>query len=147
MPQPVTPGGDCQGIAQPGQGFFQGVGTLAPYLPGRVMVRPEPRGQGCANVHEPALAALGDASGDFHLALDAPHVRPVEPQYFFAPQATQDDVTKFLEANKLTIAAGPAAGGFYKVRVAVTGLPKAELANIVKKLQQDKVVGFIATTE
>jgi hypothetical protein len=29
----------------------------------------------------------------------------------------------------------------------VTGIPKGELANIVKKLQQDKVVGFIATTE
>ena len=65
----------------------------------------------------------------------------------FAPQATQDDVTKFLEANKLSIAAGPMAGGLYKVRVAVIGLPKAELATIVKKLQGDKVVGFIATTE
>jgi len=65
----------------------------------------------------------------------------------FAPQASSDDVTKFLEANKLSIAAGPMASGLYKVRVAVTGLPKAELANIVKKLQQDKVVGFIATTE
>lgn len=65
----------------------------------------------------------------------------------FAPQATNDDVTKFLQANKLSIASGPMAGGLYKVRVAVTGLPKAELANIVKKLQQDKVVNFIATTE
>jgi len=65
----------------------------------------------------------------------------------FAPQATQDDVTKFLAANKLSIASGPMAGGLYKVRVAVTGLPKAELATIVKKLQGDKVVTFIATTE
>jgi hypothetical protein len=65
----------------------------------------------------------------------------------FAPQASSDDITKFLEANKLSIAAGPMAGGLYKVRVAVTGIPKGELANIVKKLQQDKVVGFIATTE
>ena len=65
----------------------------------------------------------------------------------FAPQATQDDVTKFLTANKLSIASGPMAGGLYKVRVAVTGLPKAELATIVKKLQADKVVTFIATTE
>ena len=65
----------------------------------------------------------------------------------FAPQATSDDVTKFLAANKLSVAAGPMAGGLYKVRVAVTGLPKAELANIVKKLQEDKVVTFIATTE
>jgi hypothetical protein len=65
----------------------------------------------------------------------------------FAPQASSDDITKFLEANRLSIAAGPMAGGIYRVRVAVTGLPKAELANIVKKLQENKVVGFIATTE
>jgi hypothetical protein len=65
----------------------------------------------------------------------------------FAPQASSDDITKFLEANKLSIAAGPMAGGLYKVRVAVTGIPKGELANLVKKLQADKVVGFIATTE
>jgi len=65
----------------------------------------------------------------------------------FAPQASSDDITKFLEANKLSIAAGPMAGGLYKVRVAVTGIPKGELANIVKKLQQDKVIGFIAATE
>lgn len=65
----------------------------------------------------------------------------------FAPQATQDDVTKFLEANKLSIAAGPMTGGLYKVRVAVTALPKAELAEIVKKLQENKLVTFIATTE
>ncbi len=39
----------------------------------------------------------------------------------FAPQATQDDVTKFLEANKLSIAAGPMTGGLYKVRVVDDG--------------------------
>jgi len=65
----------------------------------------------------------------------------------FAPQASSDDITKFLEANKLSIAAGPMAGGMYRVRVGMTGIPKGELANIVKKLQENKVVGFIATTE
>ena len=65
----------------------------------------------------------------------------------FAPQASSDDVTKFLEANTLAIVSGPMAGGLYKVRVAVTGIPKAELARIVKKLQEDKAVGFIAATE
>jgi len=65
----------------------------------------------------------------------------------FAPQASSDDITRFLEANRLSIAAGPMAGGLYKVRVAVTGIPKAELARIVKKLQEDKVVNFIAATE
>jgi hypothetical protein len=29
----------------------------------------------------------------------------------------------------------------------MTGIPKAELARIVKKLQEDKVVSFIATIE
>lgn len=65
----------------------------------------------------------------------------------FAPQATADDINKFLEANKLSIVSGPASGGLYRVRVAVTGLPKEELATIVKKLRENKVVGFIATTE
>ncbi len=65
----------------------------------------------------------------------------------FAPQASSDDITKFLEANKLQVAAGPMAGGLYKVRVSMTGLPKDELARIVKQLQGDKVVGFIATIE
>jgi hypothetical protein len=65
----------------------------------------------------------------------------------FAPQASQDDVTKFLETNKLQVASGPMAGGLYKVRVSMTGLPKDALAEIVKKLQEDKVVTFIATTE
>ena len=65
----------------------------------------------------------------------------------FAPQASSDDITKFLEANKLSIVAGPMAGGLYQVRVAVTGIPKGELANIVKRLQQDKIIDFIAATE
>jgi hypothetical protein len=65
----------------------------------------------------------------------------------FAPQATQDDVTKFLESNKLSIASGPMAGGLYKVRVSMTTLPKNDLSALVKKLQENKIVGFIATTE
>jgi anti-sigma factor RsiW len=65
----------------------------------------------------------------------------------FAPRATATDITKFLEANKLSIAAGPAPGGMYRVRLAVTGLPKAELAKAVKQLEQDKAVEFIAAVE
>jgi len=65
----------------------------------------------------------------------------------FAPHASADDITKFLAANKLQVAAGPVAGGFYRVRVADTKLPKEELGRIVKKLQDDKVVSFIATVQ
>jgi anti-sigma factor RsiW len=65
----------------------------------------------------------------------------------FQPQATAADVTKFLETNKLSIADGPSAGGLYRVRIAAKGTPKADLERILKTLQDDKVVGFIAVTQ
>jgi hypothetical protein len=65
----------------------------------------------------------------------------------FAPQATAADITRFLDANKLSIAGGPAPGGLYRVRVAATALPKAELSQVLKQLQQDKAVEFIAAVE
>ncbi len=65
----------------------------------------------------------------------------------FAPQASAEDVTKFLETNKASLVSGPMPGGLYRIRVAVTSLPKDELARIVKRLQEDKTVGFIATAE
>lgn len=64
----------------------------------------------------------------------------------FQPQATSADVTKFLEANKLSLAGGPATGGLYRVRVAEKALPKADLDRIVNTLQRDKVVSFVAAT-
>lgn len=69
-------------------------------------------------------------------------------QIRFNPQATAADITEFLVANKATIAAGPSAGtGMYRVRVSMTGMPKEQLAEIVKRLQQDKVVGLAAPAE
>ena len=97
-----------------------------------------------------SLAIKETKTGGYETA-SAPTNPPVGEGAFtlirFAPQATQDDVTKFLEANKFSMASGPMAGGLYKVRVSMTALPKADLANLVKKLQGDKVVTFIATTE
>jgi hypothetical protein len=97
-----------------------------------------------------ASIAIKEKSAGGYVTASAPSTDPGVGAFTlirFAPQATQDDVTKFLDANKFAITAGPLPGGFYKVRVAVTGLPKAELAAVVKKLQEDKTVGFIATTE
>jgi len=65
----------------------------------------------------------------------------------FQPQVTAADVTKFLETNKLNIADGPSAGGLYRIRIAAKGTPKADLDRILKTLQDDKVVGFIAVTQ
>lgn len=65
----------------------------------------------------------------------------------FQPQADAADITQFLETNKLSIADGPSAGGLYRVRVAAGKLAKADLARIVRTLQDNRVVGFIAMTE
>jgi hypothetical protein len=65
----------------------------------------------------------------------------------FQPQVNAAEIASFLEANKLSIVEGPFGGQLYRVRVATTKLAKAELTDIVKRLQDDKVVGFIAMTE
>jgi anti-sigma factor RsiW len=64
----------------------------------------------------------------------------------FAPQATMDDINKFLEMNHFNVVAGPSGGGLYKVRVAENPLPSADLGALMQKLQKDKVVGFVAPT-
>src|SRR5947209_9326405 len=61
----------------------------------------------------------------------------------FAPEATTGDVNKLLENYKITIVDGPSGGGVYTVRLAVTGMPKEELARTVKTLQDESVVRFI----
>ena len=64
----------------------------------------------------------------------------------FAPDATAADITKFLEDSKAVVVDGPKAG-MYRVRVAVTGLPKEDLARIVKQMQDNKAVGFAAPAQ
>jgi hypothetical protein len=61
----------------------------------------------------------------------------------FAPEATTADVNKLLENYKIAIVDGPSGGGVYTVRLAVTGMPKEDLARMVKKLQDESVVRFI----
>jgi hypothetical protein len=92
----------------------------------------------------------GESNGGYQTA-SAPTAVPSQAGSFalirFQPQASAGDVTTFLTANKLTIANGPSAGGLYRVRIAEAKLPKAERDGLIKKLQGDKVVSFIATTE
>jgi len=61
----------------------------------------------------------------------------------FKPQATAAEITKFLETYKIAMVEGPGGGGVYTVRLAMTGMPKEELARTVKKLQDESVVRFI----
>jgi hypothetical protein len=60
----------------------------------------------------------------------------------FAPQATAGEITKLLQNYKMAIVEGP-TGEIFTVRLAVTGIPKDEMARIIKQLQDEKSVRFV----
>ncbi|HZD91122.1 MAG TPA: hypothetical protein VE224_13560 [Pseudolabrys sp.] len=65
----------------------------------------------------------------------------------FAPDASADAITKFLETHKLSIVGGPSAGGLYRLRIGDAAMTAAARDTLIKSLQADKVVGFIARTQ
>ena len=67
-----------------------------------------------------------------------------------APQATADEITKFLGAYKATLVEGPlkAGGGLYRIRLAESQLPPGEAGKIIRQMQEEsRIVGFIAATD
>jgi hypothetical protein len=66
----------------------------------------------------------------------------------FAPQATADDITKFLGTYKATVVEGPLRGQLYRIRLSETKLPKEEVGNIVRQMQSESnIVNFIAVQD
>jgi hypothetical protein len=68
----------------------------------------------------------------------------------FAPQATATEITNFLGAHKATLVEGPLkpGGSLYRLRLADTKLPAAEINKIIREMQeQSKIVGFIAVAQ
>jgi hypothetical protein len=55
----------------------------------------------------------------------------------FAPQATAADITKFLKAHDASLVDGP-AGDLFRIRVAKTNLPKADLDRVVQAMQSER---------
>ena len=60
----------------------------------------------------------------------------------FSPQANAADVTKLLQTYNMKIVEGP-SGEMYTVKLAVTGMPKEDLARLIKQLQDEKAVRFV----
>ena len=58
----------------------------------------------------------------------------------FARQASAGEITNFLQNYQAALVDGPTPGGLYRVRVAMTSLAKEELARIVARMRQDRVV-------
>jgi hypothetical protein len=65
----------------------------------------------------------------------------------FQPQVSAADITRFLDTNKFSIAAGPLAGGLFRVRIAPTRLAKTDRDRLITTVQTDQVVSFIAATQ
>jgi hypothetical protein len=60
----------------------------------------------------------------------------------FAATATAGEITRLLQSYKMAIVEGP-SGEMYTGRLAVTGIPKDEMARIIKQLQDEKSVRFV----
>lgn len=58
----------------------------------------------------------------------------------FAREASAAEITRFLEDYQATLVDGPKSGGVYRVRIAVKSLAKEELARIVSRMRQERVV-------
>jgi anti-sigma-K factor RskA len=58
----------------------------------------------------------------------------------FAREASAAEITRFLENYQATLVDGPKPGGFYRVRIAMKTLAKEELAHIVSRMRQERIV-------
>ncbi len=68
----------------------------------------------------------------------------VEALVRFSPQASAADIQTALEANQAVIVGGPAAGNF---RIRIASAKPDQAAEIVKKLQDGKVITFAAPAQ
>jgi anti-sigma-K factor RskA len=75
-----------------------------------------------------------------------PEVSTVAPGTYalisFAPTASAADITKLMKSYNMKIVEGP-SGEMFTVKLAVTGIPKEELAKLIKQLQEEKTVRFV----
>ena len=63
----------------------------------------------------------------------------------FAPSKTVAEISQFLEAYKASLIDGPLPSGSYRLRVSDRSLPPEQVANIVNRMMQDKIVAFAAS--
>ena len=93
-----------------------------------VFTKPQTAESQIAATQGPVYRGLGsESSGSFAM------VR-------FARDANAGDITNFLRNYQSAVVDGPTANGFYRVRVATASLSKAEVARIVQRMRQDRVV-------
>jgi hypothetical protein len=90
-------------------------------------------------------APVTEMRGSYHLASDSIENAAVAVR--FVPNASLVDIAKFLDFYKASLVDGPDPDGFYRLRIANTTLPQNEIAHIVGRMAQEKVVEFAALVQ
>jgi hypothetical protein len=65
----------------------------------------------------------------------------------FARQATAAEITSFLQNYQAALVGGPTAAGLYRVRVATSSLAKAEVAHLLQRMRQERVIELAEADE
>jgi anti-sigma-K factor RskA len=58
----------------------------------------------------------------------------------FAREASAGEITRFLDEYQASLVDGPKPGGFYRVRITMKTLAKEELARVVSRMRQERIV-------
>jgi hypothetical protein len=62
----------------------------------------------------------------------------------FDPQASVADLTKLLDAYNASLVGGPGPGVLYRVSLSDVALPKDETVKLMRRLQREQIVKFVA---
>ena len=90
---------------------------------------------------KPQVGVPGEAPGEGPIAgQGGKHKNGTFAMVRFARQASAAEITNFLQTYQAALVDGPTPGGLYRVRIAMTSLAKEELAKIVARMRQDRVV-------
>jgi anti-sigma-K factor RskA len=93
--------------------------------------------------------AMKEQNGATHeLASASTHPGQTRAVVRFSPSATSTEITKFLQAHKVTLIGGPKKGGLYTLSLANTDLPPDKVTKMVKDMQSEPgIVEFVAVQE
>jgi anti-sigma-K factor RskA len=84
---------------------------------------------------------INNGSGYTTAAAQLPKVESVDFLVTFAPQASADQMTKFLSDRRATIIDGPTGPAkMYRLRFQANGAPKEETDRVAKELQQSRSI-------
>jgi hypothetical protein len=65
----------------------------------------------------------------------------------FAQQASAAEITDLLQSYRAAVVDGPTPDGLYRVRIATTSLAREELARVMHRIRQERIVESAEPTE